>query len=457
MFVFYSCFYFFAVAFDVLAEDLQACSAKAQGVCDGISISEEEGLELLQVKGKKVEKSASKRIDDQDKVAKTSKDEKKEVEDDKHVKHPIDANHEEIESEMRILEASDSKKIRFRAKHGNWLDILELYNDGFFQRYYHQDAGIWKVEGDKLVLAWIRWGEEVLTSADGGETFSAQSKDKPFSLKSYVRPVWWTNRFKNIALSDFSDAYKSDELDSADEADSVNFTDSVNVSAVIAAHRNAWNSDLDERGYQAIATLKDSAQMETFVRRVVEFLGLEVKDEGGLQGLIPFYSGEKSIQSFEKLVVELEYTAHAGGFRWVGMPDKEGHADSDTATAEGAEFDNTTSAESNKMTDAASDNATDADSDEDSDDAADAVSDNATDADTDEDTQGNADENAADDSREGSEEDDGEDAHEDSEDDTKEESEEESDEDSDEDSDEASGEDSNEVAHAGPSTESKAE
>jgi hypothetical protein len=62
---------------------------------------------------------------------------------------------------------------------------------------------------------------------------------------------------------------------------------------------------LNERGYQSVATLKNNDAMKEFVRRAVADLGFHVANSGGLAGIVPFYSGERSTQSFAKLRADL--------------------------------------------------------------------------------------------------------------------------------------------------------
>jgi len=62
---------------------------------------------------------------------------------------------------------------------------------------------------------------------------------------------------------------------------------------------------LDEAGYQAVAATHDSRSMWFFIRRVVEANHAEVLDEGMFNGLVPYYSGERDIQNFERLHEEL--------------------------------------------------------------------------------------------------------------------------------------------------------
>mmetsp|Transcript_124168 Transcript_124168/g.215229 ORF Transcript_124168/g.215229 Transcript_124168/m.215229 type:complete len:281 (-) Transcript_124168:25-867(-) len=205
--------------------------------------------------------------------------------------------------EKSILEESHLHKIKFRARHKNWTDILELHSDGFFQRYHSHDAGVWSVNKNELTLNWLGWGGEVLRSTDGGQTF--RSPEVNFALRSYTQPRWWKKHFDNIAFMLQNDTFSA-----------------VNATAIIAAHINGWNVDLNEKGYQAIAHLKDKTQMRIFVRRLVHNLGMGLKDEGGLEGVLPYYNGQAAVQTFSNLAAELKRTADGGEHRWVTFLDK---------------------------------------------------------------------------------------------------------------------------------------
>jgi len=70
--------------------------------------------------------------------------------------------------------------------------------------------------------------------------------------------------------------------------------------------QTATSAALDEDGYAQVAALKSSRAMGPFVRRVVERLGCSVKDEGGLDGFVPHYSGEIDMKTYAKLEGELK-------------------------------------------------------------------------------------------------------------------------------------------------------
>lgn len=65
------------------------------------------------------------------------------------------------------------------------------------------------------------------------------------------------------------------------------------------------NAPLSETGYQYISQLNDNAEMKSYVRRVAQFHDKEVLDEGMLNGIVPFYSGEALVQDYEALRNEL--------------------------------------------------------------------------------------------------------------------------------------------------------
>jgi len=62
---------------------------------------------------------------------------------------------------------------------------------------------------------------------------------------------------------------------------------------------------LNEDGYTAVSKLKSNEEMNVFIHRVVNHLGLEVKDRWGLLGLVPWYDGEDAKQSFAALTTEI--------------------------------------------------------------------------------------------------------------------------------------------------------
>jgi hypothetical protein len=62
---------------------------------------------------------------------------------------------------------------------------------------------------------------------------------------------------------------------------------------------------LNSEGYVMVANARDARQMESFMLRLISGMDLHVRDHGGLLGVIPFYDGEKSFQSFDSMKEEL--------------------------------------------------------------------------------------------------------------------------------------------------------
>jgi len=85
-------------------------------------------------------------------------------------------------------------------------------------------------------------------------------------------------------------------------------------------HESGHRASLDERGYQAVAALRDNNEMAAFIRRAAKFLGLDIASDDHLQGILPYYSGKEAKQSFEALLLELEkgaYEPDPDGDKWI--------------------------------------------------------------------------------------------------------------------------------------------
>jgi hypothetical protein len=63
---------------------------------------------------------------------------------------------------------------------------------------------------------------------------------------------------------------------------------------------------LTEKGYKSVASLHSQKEMEAFIRRVIADRNLHILDEGGLKGMLPYYSGLKAIQNLKALSTEIE-------------------------------------------------------------------------------------------------------------------------------------------------------
>mmetsp|Transcript_153849 Transcript_153849/g.268118 ORF Transcript_153849/g.268118 Transcript_153849/m.268118 type:complete len:170 (+) Transcript_153849:1-510(+) len=93
---------------------------------------------------------------------------------------------------------------------------------------------------------------------------------------------------------------------------------------VIPVSQLGQKASLDEQGYKAVAALKNNAQMDKFIRRAAQNLNLEIKNQGSLAGIVPYYSGVNAEQSYEKLLLELERGAHAGEKKqWIRVTGEE--------------------------------------------------------------------------------------------------------------------------------------
>jgi len=73
-------------------------------------------------------------------------------------------------------------------------------------------------------------------------------------------------------------------------------------------------ASLDQRGYKQIANLNSDVQMRIFMRRLLGKLGLKVSDETEFRRVVPYYSGEKGVQTYAALIEEFEDPERSGHF-----------------------------------------------------------------------------------------------------------------------------------------------
>jgi hypothetical protein len=92
---------------------------------------------------------------------------------------------------------------------------------------------------------------------------------------------------------------------SAEEAADAGDIDPSTISGILGEDPGCTAVCLDEEGYKAQAARKDTEGMKKFIRRFLAMLGGEVSDEGGLSGLAPYYSGERAVQTIDRLQEEL--------------------------------------------------------------------------------------------------------------------------------------------------------
>jgi len=76
--------------------------------------------------------------------------------------------------------------------------------------------------------------------------------------------------------------------------------------APITAH----SASLDLMGYVQVRSLRNAVQMVTFVKRMVESMGIKIVDTGGFDGLMGFYSKPDDSESFQRLVTEIKKAAY---------------------------------------------------------------------------------------------------------------------------------------------------
>lgn len=72
----------------------------------------------------------------------------------------------------------------------------------------------------------------------------------------------------------------------------------------------AESAALDENGYEEVAEAFNNRGMERFITRLANEMSMEITDPGGLKGMVPFFSGMKSSQSFAALRAELRSVSH---------------------------------------------------------------------------------------------------------------------------------------------------
>jgi len=86
-------------------------------------------------------------------------------------------------------------------------------------------------------------------------------------------------------------------------------------------HVSGASASLDEKGYKSIAKLKNQKQMEIFTKRIIDDRGLYLVDEGALKGIVPYYSGAKSTQTFKALNEEIDKALKKKKKGWVSDKD----------------------------------------------------------------------------------------------------------------------------------------
>lgn len=94
-------------------------------------------------------------------------------------------------------------------------------------------------------------------------------------------------------------------VSSADDAEGVQTVSLADSRDNVESHIGS-SAPLDNEGYTMVARTKDTKEMESFMKRLISSMGLRIQDDGGLHGVIPYFDGRRSVQSFAKLQDEIE-------------------------------------------------------------------------------------------------------------------------------------------------------
>lgn len=70
------------------------------------------------------------------------------------------------------------------------------------------------------------------------------------------------------------------------------------VKEVSSLAGEGWTAPLNDFGYQKVAALKDNTHMMAFAKRILDESDKVTADQGALDGIVPYFSGEKSVQNF---------------------------------------------------------------------------------------------------------------------------------------------------------------
>jgi len=81
-------------------------------------------------------------------------------------------------------------------------------------------------------------------------------------------------------------------------------------------HKGGGDAPVSEDGYEFTANLHSNPEMVSFIDRVVDSMGLHVTNHGGVEGLAPFYSGDKQVGDLQALKSEIVKASDTPG-SWV--------------------------------------------------------------------------------------------------------------------------------------------
>lgn len=79
------------------------------------------------------------------------------------------------------------------------------------------------------------------------------------------------------------------------------------------------SAPLDLVGYVQVRALRNAEQMVTFVRRMIENMGVKIINEDGFNGMMHYYSDPYDSEGFEKLMLDIKKAANAHS--WAELDD----------------------------------------------------------------------------------------------------------------------------------------
>jgi len=101
------------------------------------------------------------------------------------------------------------------------------------------------------------------------------------------------------------------------------------LAAADKGHGLGATADIDEGGYEAVAKLKDDEEMRTFILRVIESYDCRLMSDGGLMGIVPWFSGTTAVQTLAKLEESLLFAVLAEGEAWISYKNSAGTTGTD--------------------------------------------------------------------------------------------------------------------------------
>jgi len=162
-------------------------------------------------------------------------------------------------------------------------------------------SGLQQHVGTEAKLAAIELGNSVPLSEKGYQLVAAQKSDE--EMKAFVHRVLAKEAryVKDVAeLSGLVGFYSGTQ----GVQDLQSLKKELRASPWVAEGEGR-TAPLTDFGYQKVAKLKSNAHMMAFARRILNLNNKVCSDEGALIGLVPYYSGQVTVQSFDLLTREL--------------------------------------------------------------------------------------------------------------------------------------------------------